>query len=56
LGDYRPTDQSYQVFEQVHSQIQAQTDAFAQLVENDLPAFNAQVAAANLGAVVARPM
>jgi photosystem II stability/assembly factor-like uncharacterized protein len=55
LGDYRPTDQSYQVFEQVNSQIRAQTDAFAQLVESELPAFNAQVAAADLGAVVVKP-
>jgi hypothetical protein len=52
LGNYRPTDAAYAVFEHLSTEIDAQLDRLGRLIEQDVPAFNAQVAAAELGALV----
>jgi len=52
LGNYRPTDAAYAVFEHLSSKIDAQIDRLNQLIETDIPAFNQQVSAAQFGAVV----
>jgi photosystem II stability/assembly factor-like uncharacterized protein len=55
LGDYPPTDQAYAVFEHLAGQIDAQLDAFGQLVEAELPQLNATIAEAQIAAVAVRP-
>jgi len=52
LGNYRPTDAAYAVFEHLSTEIDAQLDRLGRLIEQDVPAFNAQVAAAEFGALV----
>ena len=52
LGDYRPTDQAYGVFDDLCSRIDAQVERFDELVSNDLPSFNALVSEAQIGPVV----
>jgi photosystem II stability/assembly factor-like uncharacterized protein len=39
-ADARPTDQSYQVFQELTARIDAQLAIFKQLISSDLPAFN----------------
>jgi hypothetical protein len=53
-GDARPTDQSYQVFDQLSTELQAQLDRLRQVVETDVPAFNAMVREANVPALIVR--
>ncbi|HEX6290157.1 MAG TPA: hypothetical protein VFZ66_13265 [Herpetosiphonaceae bacterium] len=54
VGNYRPTDQAYEALKHLSGKINAQLDQLNRLIETDLPAFNAQVAQASLGAVVPR--
>ena len=51
LGDYKPTDQAYEVFEYMSAKIDAQVNAFEQLVAAELPPINAQIAGAQLGPI-----
>jgi hypothetical protein len=52
LGDYRPTDVSYTVFEHLASQIDNHIAAFNQLVEAELPSLNKKVGESGWGALV----
>ncbi len=52
LGDYRPTDQAHQVFEDLCGRIDEQMGRWDALVSNELPAFNALVNEAQVGPVV----
>jgi photosystem II stability/assembly factor-like uncharacterized protein len=52
LGNYRPTDQSYAVFEHLSSKINAQLGQLNHLIETDLAALNTMIAEARIGAVV----
>jgi len=54
LGNYRPTDQSYEVFKDLSPQIDAQIDQFNQLIQTDVAALNKQIADAQIGAVVVK--
>jgi photosystem II stability/assembly factor-like uncharacterized protein len=54
LGNYRPTDQAYAVFEHLSAKIQTQLDRLAELLETELPKLNAAIAAAGLGAIEPR--
>ncbi|MFI5207229.1 MAG: glycosyl hydrolase, partial [Gemmatimonadales bacterium] len=54
LGDARPTDQAYQVFDQISTELQVQLDRLRQIVETDVPAFNAMVREANVPALIVR--
>lgn len=51
LGDYKPTDQAYEAFEHMSAKIDAQVNAFEQLVAAELPPINAQIAGAQLGPI-----
>ncbi len=53
LGDYRPTDAAEAVFAEFSQKIEAQITEFEKLLKDDLPAFNAKIAKAGLGAVLA---
>ncbi|MEK6767662.1 MAG: ATP cone domain-containing protein, partial [Gemmatimonadota bacterium] len=53
-GDARPTDQSYAVFEDLSSQLQAQLDRLRAIVETDVPAFNALVRERDVPALIVR--
>jgi photosystem II stability/assembly factor-like uncharacterized protein len=53
-ADVRPTDQAVQVFDQLSSELQAQLDRLRQVVETDVPAFNALVHEANVPALNVR--
>lgn len=52
LGDYRPTDATEAVFADLKSRIDPQIERFESLVTADVPALNAKVANANLGAIL----
>jgi hypothetical protein len=52
LGDYRPTDQVYTVFEEVCAKIDEQLDQLGHLIETDLAALNATIGKAGVGALV----
>lgn len=52
LGNYRPTDAAYAVFEHLSAKIDAQLDRLGRLIAQDVPAFNGQVAAAQFGALL----
>ncbi|GAC1649524.1 MAG: hypothetical protein NVS4B8_23150 [Herpetosiphon sp.] len=52
LGNYRPTDVSYEVFSHLSAKIDDAIDTFNRLIKRELPALNHQIAAAELGAVV----
>ena len=52
MGNYRPTDQAYEVFQHLAAKIDAQLDQLDRLIETELAAFNARVAEAQIGAVV----
>ncbi|NJM08397.1 hypothetical protein HC891_22795 [Candidatus Gracilibacteria bacterium] len=54
MGDYRPTDVSYQVYEHLGSQIEAQLKRFDELVARELAPLNARIAAAGVGAVLVK--
>jgi hypothetical protein len=54
LGNYRPTDQAHEVFQHLSAKIDAQLARFGQLIETDLAALNAQIAAAQIGALVVK--
>jgi photosystem II stability/assembly factor-like uncharacterized protein len=53
-GDARPTDQSYQVLDQLSAELQAQLDRLRQVVETDVPAFNTMVREGNVPALIVR--
>jgi len=40
-GDYAPTDQSYEVFEELSGELQVQLEALEDIVEEEIPRFNA---------------
>ncbi|MCP4710662.1 MAG: glycosyl hydrolase [Planctomycetes bacterium] len=40
-GDYPPTDQSYQVFDELSGQLQVQLDLLDEVLQEDIPKFNA---------------
>jgi hypothetical protein len=52
LGNYRPTDQCYEVFTHLSAKIDAQIDQLNQLIETDLAALNAMIAASQISAVI----
>jgi hypothetical protein len=52
LGNYRPTNAAYAVFEHLSTKIDVQLDRLGRLIEGDVPFFNALVAAAQFGALV----
>lgn len=54
LGNYRPTDAAHQVFKHLSGKIDAQIKRLDELIISDIPAFNAQVAGAQFGAVLPR--
>ena len=54
LGDYRPTDAAYAVFDDLSARIDAQLTRLTQLLETDLPALNRQIAEAGVGAIMPR--
>jgi photosystem II stability/assembly factor-like uncharacterized protein len=56
LGNYRPTDQSYAVFAHLSAAIDAQLGRLDRLIETDLAALNAMIAAAQIGAVVPKSL
>jgi hypothetical protein len=53
-ADARPTDQASQVFDQLSAELQVQLDRLHQVVETDVPAFNALVRDANVPALIMR--
>ncbi len=53
-GDARPTDQSYEVYEDLSGQLQAQLDRLAEIIRVDIPAFNALIAEHAVPAVIVR--
>jgi len=54
-GDAPPTDQSYAVYEDLTAKIDAQLARLRQVVDTDVPAFNALVREQNVPAVVIKP-
>ena len=54
-GDAAPTDQSYAVYDDVAGRIDTQLARLREVVETDVPAFNALVRAQNVPAVVLSP-
>ncbi|MDX6614041.1 MAG: hypothetical protein QOD75_3227 [Blastocatellia bacterium] len=54
-SDTPPTDQSYAVYEDVVTQIDAQLQQLAQIIKADVPAFNQLVRDQNIPAVVVKP-
>ncbi len=54
-GDAPPTDQSYVVYEELTAKIDAQLARLRQVVDTDVPAFNALVREQNVPAVVVKP-
>jgi photosystem II stability/assembly factor-like uncharacterized protein len=52
LGDYRPTDAAEAVFVDLKARIDPQIDAYEALITEDVPALNAKVAEAKLGAIL----
>ncbi len=55
LGNYRPTDAAEAVFADLKERIDPQVAAFDALVTDEVPALNAKVADAELGALVPMP-
>ena len=53
-GDYRPTEQSGEVFDQLSGELQVQLDRLQSIVTTDVPAFNAMVRDANVPALMVR--
>ncbi|MCA1602396.1 MAG: glycosyl hydrolase, partial [Acidobacteria bacterium] len=54
-GDAAPTDQSYAVYDELASQIDAQLQRLARLMSTDVPAFNQLVKEQNVPAVIVKP-
>jgi hypothetical protein len=54
-GDAAPTDQSYVVYEDLAAKIDAQLARLRQVIDTDVPAFNALVREQNVPAVVVKP-
>ena len=54
-GDAAPTDQSYAVYNDLGSQIDAQLQRLARVMSTDVPAFNQLVKEQNVPAVVVKP-
>lgn len=52
LGDFKPTDQAYAVFETLSAEIDAAQEEFAALVSGELATFNEQAAAAAIPAIL----
>ncbi len=53
-ADARPTDQSYEVYEDLSGQLQVQLDRLAEIIGVDIPAFNALIAEHAVPAVIVR--
>ena len=53
-GDAAPTDQSYAVYDDLVSQIDAQLQRLVQVLKTDVPAFNQLVREQNVPAVVVK--
>ncbi|UCC72758.1 MAG: glycosyl hydrolase [Gemmatimonadota bacterium] len=53
-ADARPTQQSYDVFEELSAQLQVQLDRLEQIVATEIPAFNALIAEHEVPAVIVR--
>jgi photosystem II stability/assembly factor-like uncharacterized protein len=51
-GDYRPTDQTYEVFADLSAQLQVQLDALGQILETDLEAYNQRLRRMNQEPIV----
>ena len=51
-GDFRPTDQSHRVYDELSGLLQAELDKLGAILEEGIPAFNRRVAELNLPAVV----
>jgi hypothetical protein len=51
-GDFRPTDQSYAVFENLVARLTAQQQALDAVLTHDVPAFNAMLARAGRPPIV----
>jgi hypothetical protein len=52
--DAKPTQQSYDVFEDLSSQLQVQLDRLNEIIETDIPRFNALIAQHSVPAVIIR--
>jgi hypothetical protein len=52
LGDYRPTDQSYEAYDYFAGKIDETLGGVDALIESELPELNARIAAAKIGAIV----
>ncbi len=53
-ADARPTDPSYEVYEDLSGQLQVQLDRLAEIIRVDIPAFNALIAEHAVPAVIVR--
>ena len=53
-ADAPPTDQSYQVFDQLAAELQGYLDRLKAIVETDVPAFNRTVREQDIPAVLGR--
>ncbi|MFO7768630.1 MAG: glycosyl hydrolase [bacterium] len=51
-GDFRPTDQSYEVFAVLSGQLQIQLDLLEEIVDTDLAAFNRQLRSMDMEPIV----
>ena len=52
MGDYRPTDQAYEVFADLSAQLQVQLDALKEMFDTDLAAFNRRLQRMNIDPIV----
>ena len=53
-SDAKPTQQSYEVYEELSGQLQVQLDRLQQIIDTEIPAFNALVAGHEVPAVIVR--
>ncbi len=53
-ADAKPTRQSSEVFDDLSSQLQVQLDRLAEIIADDIPAFNAMIAEHQVPAVIVR--
>ena len=51
-GDYRPTDQAYEVFADLSAQLQVQLDELQRILDADLVAFNQRLRRTNLDPII----
>jgi hypothetical protein len=54
-GEFVPTEQSFEVYNDLGSKIDAQLTKLSQIVKTDVPAFNQTVKDANIPAIVVKP-